>query len=44
MVVDARPFYYAIGDVAGFYFPVHGYGQVGYRAVPDIMITLAVSH
>jgi hypothetical protein len=44
MVVDARPFHYAIGYMAGFSFPVYGYRQIGYRAVPDVVITLAAPH
>ena len=44
VVVDARPFHYAIGNMAGFYFPVYGYRQVGYRAVLDVVIALAVPH
>jgi hypothetical protein len=44
MVVDARPFHYAVGNMAGFYFPVNSYGQVGYRAVPDVVTALAVPY
>jgi hypothetical protein len=42
VVVDTRPFHYGISDMAGFYFSVYGYRQVGYRAIPSVMIALAV--
>jgi hypothetical protein len=42
VVVDTCPFHYGISDMTGFYFSVYGYRQVGYRAKPSIMITLAV--
>jgi len=41
-VVDTRPFHYGISDMAGFYFSVYGYRQVGFRAKPNVMITLAM--
>ena len=43
-VINTRPFHYVIGNMAGFYFPIYSYRQIGYRAVPDVMITLAVPH
>ena len=42
VVIDARSFHYCIGNMTGFYFPINSYRQIGYRAIPDVMIALAV--
>jgi hypothetical protein len=44
MMLDSGPFQYGISSMAGFYFPVYGYGQISYRAMPNVMIALTVPY
>jgi hypothetical protein len=36
------PFHYLIGYMAGVYLTVYGYREIGNRAIPNIMIALAM--
>ena len=38
------PFHYAIGNMADADFSVYSYRQIGYRAIPDIMIAFAMPY
>jgi hypothetical protein len=42
MIINTGPFHYPVGDMAGVYFAIYGYGEFGDRAIPNIMIALAV--
>jgi hypothetical protein len=42
MIVNTGPFHYPIGYMAGVYLTVYGYREIGNRAIPNIMIALAM--
>jgi hypothetical protein len=44
MMLDSGSFHYGISNMTGFNLTVYGYRQIGYRAVPDVMIAFAMPH
>jgi hypothetical protein len=44
MMFDSGSLHNCIGNMAGFYFTVYRYREVGNRAVPDVMITFTSPH